>query len=158
MMKSLTQKIITIITIQLIHLSASAPYKKQAYSQLLTKLKKIAEKHPDTAKYQNAKTTFKSLNKDLKCQSEEQCEFPIITLTNFKSSIPEIAQRPQILMIGSVNGDEPLGSASLLYFIESVVERRTSLFWELLQTRLIVVAPIPNPRGFYSAEKVSFFC
>ena len=68
-------------------------------------------------------------------------------------------KRPQILMIGSTRGDEPLGSITLSYFIKKIVENRTDKFWDLLNTKMIVVAPLPNPKGFLyeTMVKLTFY-
>ena len=127
------------------------PYKNLSYRQVVEKIAIATKTYPETIQSFNAAERFKSkLNKNYCDNNREICKHPVVITTNFKSSLEEITRRPTMLLVGSMHGNEIVGTNTITYFIEKLGELRTknTEVWDLLNKVLIVMIPMANPNGF----------
>jgi len=82
------------------------------------------------------------------CDEEgNKCVLDIITITDFKTSSEG---KVQVYITGSLQGDERLGPQIAFYLIEYLVSnfKRDVFITHLLQTREIIITPMPNAYGY----------
>lgn len=74
------------------------------------------------------------------------CDIPIVEL----SYRPIPRERPAVLVLGPMHGDDRVSAIAAVDLVEVFVERAGIDPWisRLLRTRRIVVVPIPNPSGY----------
>lgn len=133
-------------------------YKRLLYPEVIERLEKAAIKYPETIKIFDAMEKYEKIMIKNKCQNNELCKHYIVKLTNWKSPLEEIKKRPQIFLIGSMHGNEVVGTNMLTYLTEIFGGNRNRRdIWELLNSRVFVFIPMANPQGYYRVVRVSFF-
>jgi hypothetical protein len=122
------------------------------YSQILTLLHKIEKISAEIIQVTDAFKLYDDLN-PLDC-GPAQCEFPIVTITNFNSMYSEKTQRPQIFLIGSIHGDEVVGSQTLTYMIKYFHDtKHTSETQRILNNYQVTLLPMANPWAYYRTQR-----
>jgi hypothetical protein len=122
------------------------------YSQILTLLHKIEKLSPEIIQLSDAFKLYDDLN-PLDC-GPAQCEFPIVSITNFNSIDLEKTQRPQIFLIGSIHGDEVVGSQTLTYLIKYFHDtKHTDETQRILNNYQITLLPMANPWAYYRVQR-----
>lgn len=106
------------------------------------------------------------------CKSNQYCEHPVIKITNFNSPIEEINRRETVFLVGSMHGNEVVGTNTLTYLIELFSRARSLEFNEshisdeslgnisttvarILDTKVLVIIPMANPYGYSHEERVN---
>lgn len=95
----------------------ATPYERLNYESVLSTLNELAKNNPDIIKVKDGANEYKKYMNEVKC-GDTICKYPIVTLTNFDSSYDEINSRPQTLLVGSIHGDEIVGTNTLVRFLE----------------------------------------
>ena len=124
------------------------PYKKLDYDQIRSKLVTLSQEFSDVMHLEN------SLSKvdvpylvDCDMVNGVKCVLDIVTITDFKTSSTD---KVQVLFTGSMSGRERLGPQIAYYLAEYLVSNfgKDLRITHLLQTREIVIVPMPNAWGF----------
>ena len=89
----------------------------------------------------------------------------MVKLTNFNSPIEEINRRETVFLVGSMHGNEVVGTNTLTYLIEIFSRGRSLEFNDshiseeslasisntvarILDTKVLVIIPMANPYGY----------
>lgn len=110
-----------------------------------------------------------------RCSGNEVCQHPVIKVTNFKSPISEINKRETVFFVGSMHGNEIIGTNVLTYLVELFSKVRAgeslgnsdyldtkndqeidSAVWRTLNSKVLLIIPMANPYGYAHKERVSF--
>ena len=153
-MKLIDSRKITFLLVTIIMpMALSKSYTRLEYPEVIQILEDYSRKYPESIQLDDASIQYNQLLNERMC-GKNLCKHPVVTLTNFKSPSEEISKRPQVLLIGSMHGNEIVGTNTLVRFIQKAAENRYGNFWNLLNTRMIVIVPMANPHGFYNVKRV----
>lgn len=131
-------------------LSAGARYRYLSYGAMTANLKELARTYPQTLSVYSAADQFE-VPRAGKCRSATVAagDPPDVDCDILVAKIGRIGQ-PAILVLGSLHGDERLGSLAAYYLIQTLVKNsqhphRDDWIARLVINRLIIVVPVPNP-------------
>jgi len=127
---------------------AKVPYSKLDYFQIREQLEALAKQYPGVMQLENA-TEKLGVPYLVECDAAgtQKCVIDIVTITDVSvSSLDKV----QLIVTGSLNGQDRLGPQVAYYLIEYLVTNFGADFQitQLLQKREIVIVPIPNAWGF----------
>lgn len=142
-MKRLT---ILLLLLFMTRLSLCKTYKKLTYQELITRVSTVATNNPDIFEYSEGYEKYSDLLPPLLCHGVPM-KMPLLKMTNFKRSRDEINRLPHVFWIGPIHGDEVVGANMFTHLLERIAKEKHSRFYEMLQTRLIIVLPTGNPQG-----------
>lgn len=122
-------------------------YERFSYADLMHKTRKVAEENEDIFEYLEGHSLYSDVLPESICNGEKM-QFPIIRATNFRKSREEINKLPHVFLIGPIHGDEIVGAHVLVYFLYKLAAEKHGKFWDLLNTRMLIILPSSNTQGF----------
>ncbi|KAA8498811.1 Zinc carboxypeptidase [Porphyridium purpureum] len=144
-----------VLLMTFIYAAAATPkyrFKYMSYAEMVAELHRLASEYPDVMRLEDAVETY-SLPEGGLCRSGRDAARPdkpcqvLVARIGLK---PVERSRPQMLVLGSMHGDEQLGAMIAFYLVKVMLERYREDPWlgRLISSREIVVVPMPNPYGF----------
>jgi len=127
-------------------------YRHLSYAEIREGLYRLARENPRHLEVFTAASRFGLPQRGL-CRAtvrdatpNKPCEIVIAEV----GERPIDRQRPQLIVVGSIHGDERLGAVVAFNLVRLMMERRRTDSWvaRLVKTRLITVVAMPNPLGY----------
>lgn len=153
-LSSMTTVLSALVLASLVSVSISASIydydgtiRYSSYSDHVARMKALARDYPQLVKLTTAQKKF-GLPSVGKCGAGG-CETYILTLTNH-TSFRKARGRSEVLISGEIHGDERVGPASVLAFVEFVCHERETNSWLdfLVNNRIVTVVPMLNAIGY----------
>lgn len=129
------------------HITYQEPYKRINYHQLINMTQKAVQGNEDIFEYFEGYEHYPELLPPSDCNGE-QIKFPVIRATNFKRKLDEINSLPQVFLIGPLHGDEIVGAHVLTYLLQRIAAEKHTRFWDILNSRMLIILPSSNAQGF----------
>lgn len=133
-------------------------YKRLLYPEVIKRLQAAAANYPETVRSFDAMKKYKDFLLPNTCQDDELCRHYVLKITNWKSSEEVINKRPHMLLIGSMHGNEIIGTNMLTYLAEILGKNRNREdVWDVLNSLMIIMIPMANPQGFHRVVRVRIY-
>lgn len=138
--------------------STAEPYKYLSYGQIHWRLAELAAEYPKLLRLYSAQQTFllPHVGNCTQLQSATDkvgvnapCTIWIVELSNLET-LPAEPARPEMMVSGTLHGNEVIGPHAVLAFLEHMVTNYESdpHIKRMLDTRLVVATPMTNAVGF----------
>ncbi|CDF38763.1 unnamed protein product [Chondrus crispus] len=134
------------------------PYKYLSYGQIYWRLTELAAKYPKLLRLYSAQQTFLLPHvgncTQLESATDEvgtnaPCTIWVVELSNLET-LPSEPERPEMMVSGTLHGNEVIGPHAVLAFLEHMVSNYESdpHIKRMVDTRLVVATPMTNAIGF----------
>lgn len=150
--------ILLLLTVSTLCDTSQKYYKKLKYEEVVQRIEAAVIEYPESIQMFDAMEKYSKYLSKNTCSEDKVCKHYVLKITNWKSPIEEINKRPQMLLVGSMHGNEVVGTNVLTYLTEVIGKQRNREdIWDMLNSLMIVMIPMANPQGFFKVVRVSFF-